>query len=46
MEEEKVEPQKEFWTEMFKYLVDQKIPELEEVREKIATLEKRANIKV
>ncbi len=46
MEEEKEEPQKEFWTELFQYLVDQKIPELEEVREKIATVEKRTNISV
>jgi hypothetical protein len=46
LEEEKEEPQKEFWTEMFQYLVDQKIPELEKVRETIATVEKRANISV
>ncbi len=46
LEEEKEEPQKEFWTEMFKHMADQQIPELEEVREGIATIEKRANIKV
>jgi hypothetical protein len=46
LEEKKEEPQKEFWIELFKHMTDQKIPELEELKEKIATLEKRANIKV
>ncbi len=44
MEEEKEELQHNFWTELFKYLVDQKIPELEKVKERIATVEKRAKI--
>ncbi len=39
VEEKKEETQKDFYSELVQHMVDQKIPELKEIREKIATVE-------
>ena len=39
-------PLKDFYTELMQYMADQKIAEIEEVKEWIATVEQRAKINV
>ena len=46
IEEKKEAPQKDFYNELMQYMADQKIPSLEKLKEKFATIEKRANISI